>query len=76
LFLEPSWLCVYFGQRVIPRAYDPLVDSFDDDEVDQRMEAVRRQIEHAVARMPTHDEFLRAYCPASTTEEQPRSVVP
>ena len=24
LFLEPSWLAVYFGQRVMPRGYDPL----------------------------------------------------
>jgi tryptophan halogenase len=27
LFLEPSWLAVYFGQRVMPTAYDPLADA-------------------------------------------------
>ncbi len=27
LFLEPSWLAVYFGQRVMPTAWDPLADA-------------------------------------------------
>src|SRR5690606_1829575 len=41
LFLEPSWLAVYFGQRVMPRAYDPLVDALDPAEVDRRLELMR-----------------------------------
>jgi tryptophan halogenase len=28
LFLEPSWLAVYFGQRVMPTAWDPLTDAW------------------------------------------------
>jgi tryptophan halogenase len=33
LFLEPSWLAVYFGQRVMPTAWDPLGRRLDGAEV-------------------------------------------
>lgn len=64
LFLEPSWLAVYVGQRVMPRAYDLLADALEDAEVERRLEAMRKQIEMAVARMPSHEVFLSKYCPA------------
>jgi tryptophan 7-halogenase len=64
LFLEPSWLAVYFGQRVIPTDWDPLADSMDLAEVTQQLLAVRERIRAAVERMPTHEKFLQNYCPA------------
>ena len=64
LFLEPSWLAVYFGQRVMPAAHDPLADALGDDDVSQRLQAIREQVRSAVTRMPHHDDFLREYCPA------------
>ena len=64
LFLEPSWIAVYFGQRVVPRAYNPLADVLPADELDSRLTTVRNQISDAVAGMPTHEEFLAEYCPA------------
>jgi tryptophan halogenase len=65
LFLEPSWLAVYFGQRVMPRAYDPLADAIDAADLDQRVATVRTQIADAVFSMPPHEEFLAQYCPAA-----------
>ncbi len=64
LFLEPSWLAVYFGQRVMPSAWDPLADAMEPGEVMSQLQAVREQIQAAVVRMPTHEEFLQQYCPA------------
>jgi tryptophan halogenase len=70
LFLEPSWLAVYFGQRVMPAAHDPLADAMSDDDVSQRLLSIREQVRAAVARMPDHEDFLRGYCPA----EPPRMM--
>ena len=36
LFLEPSWLAVYFGQRVMPTGYDPLADALPARRPDQQ----------------------------------------
>jgi tryptophan halogenase len=64
LFLEPSWLAVYFGQRVMPRGYDSLADAANGDELGKRMQGVREQIRDAVARMPRHEDFIQRYCPS------------
>ena len=71
LFLEPSWLAVYFGQRVMPERYDPLADAVDETQLAQRMETVREQIRQAVAQMPTHEHFLARYCPAAKVPMAP-----
>jgi tryptophan halogenase len=65
LFLEPSWLAVYLGQRVIPRHYDPLADKVDGAALDRKLQQVRDQVQQAVARMPEHAKFLNTYCPAT-----------
>jgi tryptophan halogenase len=64
LFLEPSWLAVYFGQRVIPQGYDPLADAADGAALARKMQQVREQIQTAAVRMTGHEDFLRSYCPA------------
>jgi tryptophan 7-halogenase len=65
LFLEPSWLAVYLGQRVMPRAHEPLADALDNAELERRLEQMRKQIEMAAVRMPPHEVFLSRYCPAN-----------
>jgi len=65
LFLEPSWLAVYFGQRVMPTAWDPLADSMEAGELTHQLQSVREQVQSTVARMPTHEDFLRQYCPGA-----------
>ena len=64
LFLEPSWLAVYFGQRVMPDAYDPLADALPPADLTSKLQAVRDQVHGAVAAMPRHEDFLAQYCPA------------
>ncbi len=64
LFLEPSWLAVYFGQRVMPRAHDTMADAVDSAELDAHLRSVREQVRTTATNMQPHDEFLRQYCPA------------
>jgi tryptophan 7-halogenase len=65
LFLEPSWLAVYFGQRVMPTGFDPRVGAWSDEELASWLDTMHRRIGDAVVRMPPHEEFLAQYCPAS-----------
>jgi tryptophan halogenase len=71
LFLEPSWLAVYFGQRIMPRAWDPLADAPDSAAVASQLRSVREQIQSAVVRMPMHEDFLKQYCPAAPLGMKP-----
>src|SRR5262245_27690117 len=65
LFLEPSWLAVYFGQRVMPQGYDPRADALDAAETSSQLQQIREKVQLAAQRMPEHEEFLRHYCPAA-----------
>jgi tryptophan 7-halogenase len=64
LFLEPSWVAVYLGQRVMPTGWDPLADGIDAAELNATLTGVREQVIRSVAGMPAHDKFLQHYCPA------------
>jgi tryptophan halogenase len=66
LFLEPSWLAVYFGQRVAPRAHEPGADALGAAAVGTQLARIRERIQTALARMPRHEDFLQKYCPAPT----------
>jgi tryptophan halogenase len=65
LFLEPSWLAVYLGQRVMPTGYDPRLDARPDAEVAASLARIREKILASVAQMPGHEQFLSTYCPAT-----------
>jgi tryptophan halogenase len=71
LFLEPSWLAVYLGQRVMPRGYDSRVDALDAAETAAQLARVRDNIQTALPRMSPHDDFLRVYCPATPPAAMP-----
>lgn len=64
LFLEPSWLAVYFGQRIEPDAWDPLSDRAPDGPLADTLETLRASIQRAAAAMPSHEAFVRACCAA------------
>ena len=64
LFTETSWIAVFLGQNVVPEGYNPLVDSLPENEVENRLNAMRAELAQAVPQMPEHDVFLSRYCPA------------
>jgi len=59
LFPVMSWLSVMVGQNIIPRRYDPLVDSLDTHRIQARLDELRRDIGRCVEAMPSHAEFIR-----------------
>jgi tryptophan 7-halogenase len=64
LFLEPSWLAVYFGQRVMPTGHDPLADAVDESQVARKLADIREQVRITALQMPEHEQFIAEYCPA------------
>jgi tryptophan 7-halogenase len=55
-----SWLSVMIGQNIVPRSYDPLVDSLDPHKIHSKLEELRTGIDQSVAAMRSHGEFLHA----------------
>lgn len=73
LFLEPSWVAVYTGQRIIPQAYDIRADNYSVEELAKYFTGVRQQMYNAVQTMPGHEACLlrnlgaaRSDAPAAT----------
>lgn len=59
MFLEPSWLAVYFGQNVMPRSYDPCSERVPPKILADHLETIRGEYAEAVETLPTHRAFLR-----------------
>lgn len=59
MFLDASWLAVFFGQHVVPRHYDPSSDRLAQDDLEQHLARISGEYTQAVGTMPPHDAFLR-----------------
>lgn len=64
LFGIESWFSVMEGQGLIPRHYNPLVDSVTNDDLIRMTENIRSTISSAVDQIPTHEKFIEKYCRA------------
>jgi tryptophan halogenase len=62
LFSEISWVEVFIGQRVMPEAYHPLVDTLPEAKIADFLKSVRHTIARCVDAMPTHAEFVAQHC--------------
>jgi len=60
-FALPNWVQVMLGQRIMPRSYHPIVDEMPEDKLVEHIEGVRAMLAHAVASMPTHEEWINRY---------------
>jgi tryptophan halogenase len=72
-FLDPSWIAVYIGQRVLPRRYDPLADAVPNDRLTGHLQTLRRAVVETARSMPDHRQFIDRYCPASSMTPAARS---
>ncbi|MEL6869854.1 MAG: tryptophan halogenase family protein [Pseudomonadota bacterium] len=63
LFLEPSWLAVLLGQRVLPNHYDQRVDLIDGAQLRGKLLNLKEQTQTTAAAMPDHAQFLDRFCP-------------
>ncbi len=64
LFAEVAWLQLFVGQGVVANGYHPLAKALATDRCAQFLDMSQQHVAATVARMPTHDQFLRAHCPA------------
>ena len=64
LFLHPSWIAVYLGQRIIPSTYDPRADGPSNEKLTEFMSGVRDLVHQTVDRLPEHGDYLRQHRPA------------
>ena len=60
-FALPNWVQVMLGQGIVPRSYHPMVDQMPEQRVAQHVDGVRAMLAHAVATMPTHQEWIARY---------------
>ncbi|HUQ11749.1 MAG TPA: tryptophan halogenase family protein [Steroidobacteraceae bacterium] len=58
LFGELDWFWIFEGMGVIPRDYDPLVDTIDYEQVKRVMLAISQKVSADTAAAPTHDSFF------------------
>jgi tryptophan 7-halogenase len=63
-FAEPSWVSIYFGQRIWPRRHDPMADLIADTELDRELERRRRIVEGAARSLSEHRQFIGRFCQA------------
>ncbi len=65
LFRIDSWVQVMLGQRLQPRGYHQLARMMPPGQLRQALADLKAGIAGAVAKMPTHQEFLDRYCAAA-----------
>ncbi|HET9863821.1 MAG TPA: tryptophan halogenase family protein [Steroidobacteraceae bacterium] len=64
LFSDSSWIAVMFGQKLVPQHWDPLAETLPLAELQARATTLRDSLHRAIARMPTHAEFIERSCKA------------
>lgn len=59
LFSTPSWIAVMLGQNIVPRGYDAIADTLDEEKVRVAMRQLRESYRSTAERLPTQEDFLR-----------------
>lgn len=65
LFSEASWVAVMLGQGVRPQRWDPLADVIPMADLQKQADGLRGRLHQAIARMPSHPEFIEHNCKAA-----------
>jgi tryptophan halogenase len=50
------------GQGIVPESYHHFARTMTERDLDKFLTGLKRSIQQAVARMPSHQEFLDTYC--------------
>ena len=59
LFGTTSWVAAMLGQNLWPEAYDPIVDSLDEQKVAHALQRMRGDFRKAAEALPDQEQFLR-----------------
>ena len=58
VFSDLDWFWIFEGSGVVPRDYDPLVDTVDFEQVKRLMNALTQKVAADAAAAPSHDSFF------------------
>ena len=64
LFSDASWVAVMHGQGIMPRHWDPLANTLPLAELQMKTTEFHDGLHRAIARMPTHAQFIDNSCKA------------
>jgi tryptophan 7-halogenase len=64
MFLDASWLAVYFGQNIVPETFDPRAETLDLALSESRLQAYQSACKQAVLNVPSHSRFLADFIKA------------
>ncbi len=64
LFRLESWTHVMLGQGIMPKHYHAIFKTMSDEELVSHLSNTRKTIADAVAKLPTHQDFVNHYCKA------------
>jgi tryptophan 7-halogenase len=62
MFAPTSWMAIYAGFELLPRAIDPALDGVDARALSAPLREMRNAVCDVVASAPTHGDFLDQYC--------------
>lgn len=66
MFSEISWVEVMIGQGITPKNYHPLVDTLDNEKLEDFMQNVKTTIAKCVEVMPLHSDYIKEQCSSKT----------
>jgi tryptophan 7-halogenase len=61
-FHEPSWLAILCGHHIYPDTFDPVVDFYDNDNLERSLDRIRTAIRKTAESAPKHGEFITRHC--------------
>ena len=67
LFLQPSWLAVYAGQRITPRHYHPSIAGLSDELIVEMLRETKSNVAKGVQAMAGHEQPLSQYLDQNST---------
>lgn len=65
LFIATSWIAVMMGQGIMPGSPTAMAYALDPDTLKREVDGIEKSIRYLVNAMPSHEDFLGKYCPAS-----------
>lgn len=64
LFTETSWAAVMMGQGVAMNGHNAMADALKEPSTRKEIDGIEESIMYVVNHMPSHEDYLKRYCPA------------
>ena len=64
LFTETSWAAVMMGQGIQMGGHNAMADGLTDAATQKELDGIEQSIRFVVEHMPSHNDYLKKYCPA------------